>query len=338
MLLPAGIQNSLQGCRGKEHVWTWGKLTMDLLRGLQEHNWILAEWPKVVWGRIEVDQGTHKPQGPAGSGTSSSGRADLGPATGYLASLGRASESSSWNNQPIVHTCVLQQTSVLMSWRGRAGWSCPYMCESCVFMGWWQRLCSEIVPAGIRASQLWACDGRIFPGSWSPLESAAIHRSMAAPTFKLCLLLILVLDKETSDLTSTVRAATVLGPRICSYQAGSSSPWEQSSCELWMHRVCLRPSESGSAPSPRSHTHLSDSFWQHPLLTSSPSPLPSGYLEYRKTQQIVMNSLGCIREISHFLRCVSNAKNCFCLISDSLLLKDLVPGWFICQLIHSAKS
>lgn len=202
------------------------------------------------------------------------------------------------------------------------------MSESCVFIGWWQRLCSEIVPAGIRASQLWACDGRIFPGPWSSLESAA-------PTFKLCLLLILVLDKETSDLTSTVRVVIVLGPRICSYQAGSSSPWEQSSCGLWMHRVCLQPSESGSAPSPRSHTHLSDSFWQHPLLTSSPSPLPSGYLEYRKTQQIVMNSLGYRRETSHFLRCVSNAKNCFCLISDSLCYSktlfqaDLHVSWFI---------
>lgn len=140
------------------------------------------------------------------------------------------------------------------------------------------------------ASQLWACYGRIFPGSRSPPESAAFHKSTAASTFKLCLPLTLVLDKETSDLTSTVRAVIVLGLRICSYQAGSSSPWEQSSCELWMHRVCLRPSESGSAPLPRSHIHLSDSFWQHPLLTSSPSPLPSGYLEYRKTQQIVMNS------------------------------------------------
>lgn len=213
-----------------------------------------------------------------------------GAGTRYLTSLDRASESSSWNNWSVVCVVFYWWTRVLMSWRGRAGGAVQSVWKLCVFMGCGKGSALTVwvhVPAGIRgrtsaASQLWACNGRIFPGSWSPQEPSAFHRSTAAPTFKLCLHLILVLNKQTSDLISTARA--VPGPRICSYQAGSSSPWELSSCELWMHRVCLQPSESGPAPWPGSHTHLSDSFWQHPLLTSSPSPLPSGYLEHRKTQ------------------------------------------------------
>lgn len=238
-----------------------------------------------------MDQGTHKPQGPAGPGARSSGRAgDLGAGPRFLASLDRTSESSSWNNWSTVYMCSINGPQ--SSWAEEEKWDgavhtcvkavCVYGVVAKALLWEWGSICLLGLRGTTSAvSQLWACYGRIFPGSWSPLESAAFHRSMAAPTFKLCLHLILVLDKETSDLISTVRAVTVPGARTCSYQAGSSSPWEQSSCELWMHRVCLRPSESGSAPSPGSHTHPSDSSWQHLLLTSSPSPLPSGYLEYK---------------------------------------------------------
>lgn len=53
-----------------------------------------------------MDQGIHKPQGPAGPSTSTSVRANPGPGIRYLAILDKASESSSWN-KPIycVHVC-----------------------------------------------------------------------------------------------------------------------------------------------------------------------------------------------------------------------------------------
>lgn len=215
-----------------------------------------------------------------------------GAGTRYLASLDRASESSSWSNWSIGYMCVLLVDLSPHELKRKSRVELFTMCEH---MGWWQRLCPDTVGAcacpsrlGGRTSapsQLWACYGRIFPGSWSPLEAAAFHRHTA-----LCACDFGSGQGNLRPHFYYFRAVIVLGPRICSYQVGSSCPWEQSSCELWMHRVCLRPSESAPAPSPGSHTHPSGSFWQHPLWTSSPSPLPSGYLEYRKTQQTVTSS------------------------------------------------
>lgn len=175
-------------------------------------------------------------------------------------------------------------------------------CSARLDVGTWN--CSSLMPPGLVWEEF-PCV--LKPRNQLPFTSAALLPVLALPALDL-----------DSDLTSNARGVIVLVLRSCSYQAGSSSPWEQSSCELWMHRVCLRPFGSGSVPWQGSHTHLSDPFWQHPLLTASPSPLPSGYLEYRKYTAEWQGAKGCGKETSHLLGGIFNAKNHFCLISNSL--------------------
>lgn len=234
--------------------------------------------------------------------------------------------------------------SVLINWSGISGRGCQCCSGLCKTSVWLQVksplwLCECLCLLGASAQPGWthghgpaaavrlqAWYRRNFPRSRSPALPAAFNKSKSASTFKLSQLILYLTSVLQIEIVERGKVPVLRLSR--SYQAGSSSPWERSSCELWMRRVCSRPSESGSVPLPRSRTRPSDPFWQRPLSTASPSPPLSEYLEHRRTvTEPVTSSWGFGRKKS-FAGVDFQCKESFLLNSRFVLLKGLALGWF----------